>query len=366
MVTFRIMKQVPPATTFAPVTFNTFAPGGTVVLTGFTGSPGFLVAYAKSQDGIASPVDYNQLGKAAAQPASVSIQAIWNGTQGTLAGPDGEGYYIATINGSNNAGRYPAGAVMRAVSLQGYFSQDVGNTPATTTDDVARHTISVVRTVTGDTERRSVVDPAKCANCHELLELHGGNRVYETQVCVICHNPNLSSSGRGANPANVDAANKAALQAAGYDPANPLTWPEATNNFKDMIHGIHASGVRAFNFEFVRDRGTSGVFYYDWSEVTFPGIPSNCETCHKPGTFDTDLDAGVLMSTDRTTSVANGQDPTTAAVVAARGTVPNATDWVNSPTASACFMCHDSNGAANHFGQMGGVIDANRSAALGQ
>ena len=362
-VTFRILKAVPPAAA-APVTFN--APSSPVMLPGFTGSPSFLVAYAKSQDGVTKPADYNQLGKSAAQPASVTIQSIWNGTQGTLTGPDTEGYYVAVINGSNNAGRFPAGAIMRAVSLQGYFTQDVDGNLITTTDDVARHTISVVKGVTGDAVRRTVVDAAKCANCHEWFEGHGGNRVYETQVCVICHNPNLSSSGRGSDPANSTVATKAALQAAGYDPNNPLTWPEATNNFKDMIHGIHASALRTFDYEFVRNRGTSGNFYYDFAEVTFPGIPSNCETCHKPGTYDADLPAGVLLTTDRTTGVADGQDPTTAAVNTARGTVPNATDWVNSPTVGACFMCHDSNEAAAHFGQMGGVIDANRSAALGK
>jgi hypothetical protein len=35
------------------------------------------------------------------------------------------------------------------------------------------------------------------ANCHEWFEGHGGNRVKETQVCVVCHVPGLATSGRG-------------------------------------------------------------------------------------------------------------------------------------------------------------------------
>ena len=53
-----------------------------------------------------------------------------------------------------------------------------------------------------------------------------------------------------------------------------------------MIHGIHAAAIRTFPYQFVRNRGSSGVYFYDWSEVTFPGIPSACETCHKPGTYE--------------------------------------------------------------------------------
>ena len=87
---------------------------------------------------------------------------------------------------------------MRTVALQGYFTQlgaptdNVGGT-----GNVARHAISVLKTVTGDTARRTIVDADKCASCHEWFEGHGGNRVYETQVCVMCHNTGLATSGRG-------------------------------------------------------------------------------------------------------------------------------------------------------------------------
>jgi len=75
------------------------------------------------------------------------------------------------------------------------------------------------------------------------------------------------------------------------------------------------------------------------------------------------LPAGVLVSTDITT---DGVNATREDVIAARDSVPNDTDLINSPTAGTCYMCHDSNPAAAHFGQMGGVIDAERAGALGE
>lgn len=76
---------------------------------------------------------------------------------------------------------------MRAVALQGYFTQV---SPA-----AARHAISVVKEVTGDAVRRKIVDPEKCSNWHEWFEGRGGNRVYRTQVCVVCRVPGLAASG---------------------------------------------------------------------------------------------------------------------------------------------------------------------------
>ncbi|MBI4514822.1 MAG: OmcA/MtrC family decaheme c-type cytochrome [Deltaproteobacteria bacterium] len=346
--------------------------------TGFTGGPSFLVAYALPQDGVVAPVDYNNRGRSAAQPASVSLASLVSSLTGTADS------YTATLTSA----AFPAGATMRAVALQGYFTQTAAfdQNGDGTKDNIGRHSYSVVKPVTGDAVRRAVVDEAKCLACHEILELHGGNRVNNPQVCVICHNPNLSSSGRGAEkrcsvttstvcassadcPATetcgylLSATDRDKLDDAGYDPDNPLGYPEASNSFKEMIHGIHAAAARTFPYQFVRDRGASGLFFYDWSEVTFPGIPSNCETCHKPGTYDADLPAGALVTTDVTT---DGTNATPAAVRAARATVPNATDLVNSQTASACYPCHNRNPAAYHMGQNGGVIDAERAGAFGQ
>jgi OmcA/MtrC family decaheme c-type cytochrome len=202
IIEFGIKKRIAPSTTDELVSFVPAAASVSNPLAGFTGSPGFLLAYALSQDGITSPVDYNNLGLKSAQPRSVSIAQLLstnNAANGTMvASATNTGYYTATIKGSG-AWAFPVGAKLRAVALQAYFTQtgfvdpDLGGAP----QNVARHAISVVKSVTGDVVRRTVVDDEKCSNCHEWFEGHGGSRVKETQVCVVCHVPGMATSGRG-------------------------------------------------------------------------------------------------------------------------------------------------------------------------
>jgi OmcA/MtrC family decaheme c-type cytochrome len=297
--------------------------------TGFSGGPSFLVAYASPQDDVAAPSDWNQLGRSAGQPASVSVANVIGS-----ATNNGDGTFTATLTTA-----FPAEAVMRGVALQGYFTQ------TNVTPSSARHTPSVFKGVTDDPQRRVAVNSAKCLNCHEMLDLHGGNRVNNVQVCVICHNPNLSSSGRGALPANVSAELLAQFN------NDPLTFPEDAQNFKDMVHGIHGAAKRDVPFMHVRDRGTSGVYFYDWSQVTYPGQPNNCLACHDDGQYDTALPAGLLMTTVRTTTgnVAETRDD----ILAARGAVPNATDEVKNVTAAACSGCHTGGMSTAHMESMG-------------
>ena len=362
VIKFRILRDG------TPVVFNGTTSGtGGNVLGGFTGNPSFVIAYAMAQNGVV-PADYNNLGNAAGQPQTVSLgnltstDASWTyaptTSYGTLSAPDANGYYTATV--TNAARGFPSGSTMRAVGLQGYFTQVYttdrnGDGVVNASDNLARHAISVVKGVGGDAQRRAIIDPAKCGNCHEWLELHGGNRVVgvgsdptQPVVCLMCHNPNLSSSGRWANVANLNAENAAALTADGYNAADPATWPEATQNFKNLVHQIHGSRKRTNEFRHVRDRGTSGVFYYNWSHVTFPGILRNCETCHKAGTaggYDGNIPAGALPTTN-----------ITGAAAADRTTVPNASDDVTLPFLATCVGCHDDATARSHMTANGGVF----------
>ncbi len=185
---YEITNVTVDASNQAVVTFSIRKDGvaldlGTYPPTGFTGGPSFLVAYASPQGDVAAPRDWNQLGRTAGQPASVSVANVIGS-----ATNNGDGTYTATLSSAP----FPAGAVMRGVALQGYFTQQ-------TTPTSGRYTPSVFRGVTGDPQRRVAINNAKCLNCHEMLSLHGGNRVNNVQVCVVCHNPNLSSSGRGAD-----------------------------------------------------------------------------------------------------------------------------------------------------------------------
>ena len=313
--------------------------------------PGFLLAWAEPQDGIASPADYNNLGESAAQPVSVSLEDLADGTAGTLT-CDVDGC-AAVLTGNP----FPAGATMRAVGLQGYFQQDISG------ETVSLHTAAAVMGVTGDGARRTVVDSNKCANCHEWFEGHGGNRVFEVAICTLCHVPNLSTSGRAIDPAAAadrdgdPATDDPSEATVALGTSDTWTWPEDTNNLKEMIHGIHASAVRTADYEFVRGRN-DGI-YYNWAEVTFPAEDGvrNCLLCHMEGTYELPLADNVLATTVRTTGTDDGLDGNDfAAVGTARDDVPNVTDWVNTPMASTCYYCHDSGSALAHMRQNGGVI----------
>ena len=246
IIEFGIKQRIAPSTTDTLITLAPPAASVPNPLPGFTGGPSFLLAFAVPQDGIATPADYNNIGSGQnnAQPRSVSIANLLgtdNAANGTLVPSTANpGYYTATIKGSG-AWKFPVGAKMRAVALQGYFTQV---SPA-----LRRHAISVVKAVTGDAVRRTIVDPAKCSNCHEWFEGHGGNRVYETQVCVTCHVPGIVTSGRGI--ADAIAADLCVHEGGREDPGPTgrfdrtlpnaaLKFPVTANNFKDMIHGIHA------------------------------------------------------------------------------------------------------------------------------
>ena len=329
-------------------------------LVGFTGSPSFLLAYAQPQDGIAAPADYNNAGRSQAQALSVSIANLLNtanAANGSLApSAANPGYYIATMKGSGTW-KFPVGAKMRAVGLQGYFTQV---SPA-----AARHAISVVKPVAGDAVRRTIVDSAKCSNCHEWFEGHGGNRVYEVQVCVMCHTPGLATSGRGIADAALmaypfSAADVKMLAGWGFDktlPNGALKFPVTTNNMKDMIHGIHAGRERVEPFMDARDRTPSAITLLDFKRMDFPGLLNNCQTCHTSSTSATTtyntVPTNALVSTYESVNAAYA-----AAIVAGNATpalakaslaTANATDTVTSPFTAACVSCHDSSAAKAHM-----------------
>jgi OmcA/MtrC family decaheme c-type cytochrome len=225
---------------------------------------------------------------------------------------------------------------MRTVGLQSYFSQTVKK------ETYARHAISQVITVDGDDERRVVVDNENCASCHEYLGAHGTSRMYETGVCVMCHNPSLSSSGTELD----------------------LDYPESSMMFSNLIHGIHGASVRDEPLDFVRNRsgGTRYTFitpeqleeYPDGHVVTFPNEVGDCSVCHLDGTWmPEEISASALASTFVTT---DGVNASVDDVSTARENMPNDTDHVTSPTAQACGGCHDATLAAAHMEQNGGAL----------
>ncbi|MBJ6752601.1 OmcA/MtrC family decaheme c-type cytochrome [Geomonas anaerohicana] len=352
-----------------PITLATPAAGLTTALTGFTGSPSFLLAYAKPQleTGGAVPADYNNLGKVAAQPDLISITTLLNTNNaavGNITGPDSSGTYTATIN---SASAFPVGAQMRAVGIQSYFTQTGFDASI-----AGRHTRAVIIPVTGDAVRRTVVDPDKCRNCHEFFEAHGGQRVYQTQLCVTCHNPNLTTSGRTITDAKLAGFAFTPIQLGilttwdpnfatnRLTPGYALTLPEFSNNFKDLIHGIHAGATRTNPIRDVRNGPGTGVTLIEGSEITFPNMLGNCDACHiTQQSYTPDvIEALRPRALPSTQAVADGAIPTTATINAARATVPNATDLVVAPVTAACVACHDTPLAKAHMNANGAQLGA--------
>jgi OmcA/MtrC family decaheme c-type cytochrome len=344
----------------------------------FSGGPSFLFAFAAPQDGVSTPADYNNYGNAvvsstgkAGQPVSLSIIGL-----PVVAHDNAFAEYTVTV-----ANAFPANAKMRAVALQGYFTQIDGGTipgitPTVTLDNVGRHTIAAQKPVTGDAIRRVVVksgyvdnttgapvtDPALmatakpqgCLECHEVFEGHGGNRLNNVQVCVMCHNPNLSSSARTFTTGQLT--NPDIIAMFGTD---PLTFPEVTNDFKELIHGLHSAEMRVNDFVDIRNR--AGGTLVLGAEITYPGDLMHCTKCHTAASYQNIEATNFLLTTEKITT--GNPNETVDNVIAARNTVPNSTDLVNTPNASACGYCHDSSSEVSHFLTMGGKIKATRGTA---
>ena len=407
-IKFRINRDGTAVTLLAP------AAGRTTSLTGYSGSPGFLLAWAMPQDGITTPIDFNNIN--AAVPSAfgtalgseikgdarsvplVSNTALTtlglldtnNAANGSISGPDAAGFYTATLLGTGSYA-FPVGAKMRTVGLQSGYTQSAGTNGIAA--NTARNAISVTKTVTGDTARRQVIDPAKCTNCHEWLKLHGGSRVLApettgTIVCVLCHVPAKATSARGISnttftnyisqvppAATFSADDKKILAEWGISIALPLPaeaalqFPVTTNNFKDMIHGIHKGRERVAPFRDARDRTTTSgagvvtgaITLLDFRRLDFPGIINKCETCHAPGAYS-DVSVNAFASVYESVNPAG---MTTTALAKAALSQPNATDTVTSPFAAACVSCHDSTVAKTHMEiSGGGQLNVARSALV--
>ena len=94
--------------------------------------------------------------------------------------------------------------------------------------------------------------------------------------------------------------------------------------------------------------------------MPFPGDLMDCTKCHIGDSYvPSSIPAGVLKTTERTTTGISAE--TRAQIITVRGTVPNDTDLVNSPIASACYYCHDSSAAASHMALNGGKLRTKRT-----
>jgi OmcA/MtrC family decaheme c-type cytochrome len=272
----------------------------------------------KDKDGKAiDPKDFNSLSLALAGPTTDyanrwTESLVISATVSSRAKDAGNGNFTYTFTNTiptDAKGSY-------AVSIQGYINTQLkradgtpllgadGKTPLVVRDVGYNPIFPVAVTDARPVARRSIVEVADCNTCHRAigspagLSIHGGAR-QNPDYCAFCHNSTLTDEGRrtdGSAPVSLE--------------------------LDSMIHGIHASEMRAEPFVF--GSGTSAVSF---AKVVYPGNLAKCEDCHAAGTYVLPL---------KTTQ------PLT---IKQKGAVVSVTQ----PVAALCSTCHDSAAAKGHF-----------------
>ena len=284
---------------------------------------------------IATPVDWNNFGtttgrtywnnavtmnlRAYDQPLTANLSTA--GLIASLAGPDAEGYFT-TAAGINPAAplAFPANATLKAVAIESYLAINGMNISGR----------AALKGVDGPTStlRRSIVDIDSCNTCHERVGFHSNaGRMNNPEYCATCHNPEISSSNIFAGVADYT--------------GKPETYSQKPNSFKDMIHAIHAAGIRTEPFNFIRGNpnasGGNGPMVF--GEIGYPGRISDCAACHKPNTYS------LVSNPNFAWSVINGQP----GLGATPADFKPALQVRHGPATAACGSCHDSSAAKAHF-----------------
>jgi len=179
-----------------------------------------------------------------------------------------------------------------------------------------------------NTLRRSVVDIASCNTCHERIGFHSNaGRVDNPEYCAACHNPEVSSSNIFAGMADYSGKTK--------------TFAQQPNNFKEMVHSIHAAGIRTTPFNFIRGNpnGTGGNGPMVFDEVGYPSRIADCAACHKPNTY------GMPNNANYGWTVIDAQP----ALGATQGEFNPLVSVRQGPGAGSCGSCHDGAASRAHF-----------------
>jgi hypothetical protein len=323
-----------------------------------------------------SPVDSTFERAAYDQPLSVSLSAMLpvGNTVGTVSDPDPTtGYQTATIFRA-----VPANTTLTMVAMESHFTMNGNVTAATAALKGLDNLSSTTVNETAVSTRRyvnattfGVVDVNQCLLCHEQnLGFHNASgRRNNPDHCAMCHNTENTSSNTFAgcvwlDPTLDDPATASPVGKWVPDPtcAKPGHVKVASKpmNLKDMVHALHAAGLTEGEaigeFSFIRgnpNSGSGGTGVYEFAEVRFPNRLDNCESCHKPGTYDVDLVPNVrstVYSALPGLSLA-GPWPMTG---------PSFAEQMvrKLPITAACSTCHDGDGDIAHYA-------TNTSTALG-
>ncbi|MGZ9190610.1 MAG: multiheme c-type cytochrome, partial [Nitrospira sp.] len=221
--------------------------------------------------------------------------------------------------------------------------------------------------------RRDTVESDKCNKCHRgTMYQHGGDRVDNEQMCVICHNPSASEknvrASRGSGGYAILNSDNTVNTSATYDGKTAETY-----DLRYLLHAVHGAekrdnpiiiyrtrGIFAFSPQRYRvegnerfaieaprptgwpaDETTAQPVYgslendtqtHTWTTIHYPKPANDCFACHSDDATQFSAPA------DQTKAVALTVDP---------GTSFNLQndDLVIGPTAGACTGCHESTGA---------------------
>jgi OmcA/MtrC family decaheme c-type cytochrome len=272
-----------------------------------------------------APVPASPLQQAAFdQPASVNLSTT--GVIASLTGPDANGFFT-TVPGINPAAplAFPsyANLTLKGVAIESYLTINSMNISGK----------AALKGVDGaNTLRRVIVDIDSCNACHERVGFHSNaGRMNNPDYCATCHNPELSSSNVFAGFATYTGESR--------------YYSQKPNNFKDMIHSIHAGEMRKENnpadpFNFIRGNpnATGGNGPMVFEDVIYPAQIGDCKTCHVAATF------GVPSNTSYAWSAIDVQP--------ALGTVSTFNPALTvrwGPGTAACGSCHNSPSASSHY-----------------
>jgi OmcA/MtrC family decaheme c-type cytochrome len=273
--------------------------------------------------------DYTNTGNGATSASSASVNAL------TAATALGSNTFRVTAPGAipdGTLGPFVAATGSGVVTIEGHPAEDVDPRSA----GVERLPVanafqyfSIDESAGTPAPRRAVVALARCLSCHATLSLHGNNRTDSIEGCVTCHNPR-----------NTDRDTRAVAMTAPTDGKI-----EESLDFKTMIHGIHAAGVRERPLQLVGFQGRS-TYVYDEDEVQYPGRLADCTACHSGPSYALPLARSVLgTSVDTGTSAIDPAD-----------------DTVVSPATAVCSSCHDDAVARSHMVNNGGDFATSQSA----
>jgi OmcA/MtrC family decaheme c-type cytochrome len=305
---------------------------------------------------ITAPVDWNNFGATASgrqywndqtnlgtgkvafdQPTGATVNAA---LLALMTDMDADGYHTVTLPAP---ARFPATPVyetltLRAVAMESYLVINNYN--------ISGEAVMKGIDGTNSTVRRQIVDMLACDTCHERIGFHSNaGRAQSAEYCATCHNPEITSSNLFSGTASYPAGTPAVF------------FSQRSNNFKDMIHSIHAAQVRkaqdpadAFNFIRGNPLGSGGAGPMKFQDVVYPAQVADCQTCHKPNTYGLPSGAGLAWSAIDVAPALGTANPAAGAVADATNLLHDPLKTVRiGPATAACGACHNSPDAKIHY-----------------